>query len=142
MVNAIAAFFSILLPGTGQLYNRQFLKGVLFLLIEHVDNIMGNVNTAIYYDLNGLHQRSEEAINYNYAMFYPGFYVYAVWDAWYHAGTGNPKRSGIPFVIAGFMGEFAVIYARYLPYPAFMIGMSMIIPMIIGMVIYTPKKAV
>jgi TM2 domain-containing membrane protein YozV len=38
----IAAFFSMLMPGFGQIYNRQFVKGVIFLIVEHFDNAFGH----------------------------------------------------------------------------------------------------
>jgi TM2 domain-containing membrane protein YozV len=38
----IAAFFSMLMPGFGQIYNRQFVKGVIFLIAEHFDNAFGH----------------------------------------------------------------------------------------------------
>lgn len=46
----IAAFFSMLMPGFGQIYNRQFVKGVIFLITEHFDNAFGHINQAIYMD--------------------------------------------------------------------------------------------
>lgn len=42
----IAALFSIIMPGFGQFYNRQMIKGVLFVVFEHFDNIVGNINSA------------------------------------------------------------------------------------------------
>ncbi len=52
----IAAFFSMLMPGFGQIYNHQFGKGVIFLIAEHFDNAFGHVNQAIYLDFNELHR--------------------------------------------------------------------------------------
>ncbi len=58
----------------------------------------GNINEAIQLDFNGYHQQALEIVDYAGMMFYPGFYVYAVWDAWYYAKTGaNKTTSAIPF---------------------------------------------
>src|SRR4051812_47498921 len=103
----IAALFSILMPGFGQIYNGKFLKGIIFVVLEHCDNIFAHINKAIYLDFNGLHQQALAVVNYQYLLFYPGFYAYNVWDAWYYAKIGaNKTTTAIPFMIAGFLGEF------------------------------------
>jgi hypothetical protein len=61
------------MPGFGQIYNRQFIKGVIFVVIEHFDNMVGKINKAIYLDLNGFHQQALEAVVYDGMLFYPGF---------------------------------------------------------------------
>jgi len=133
----IAALFSILMPGFGQLYNRQFFKGVIFILFEHWGNMAGNINKAIQLDFNGLHQQALDVFVYDGVLFYPGFYAYVVWDAWYYAKEGaNKTTTAIPFAIAGFLGEFGAIFAMKLPVPTLTIGLLMIIPMIIGMIIF------
>ncbi|WP_462411584.1 hypothetical protein [Neobacillus sp. Marseille-QA0830] len=133
----IAALFSLLMPGVGQFYNRQFIKGVIFLIIEHFDNIFGKINKAIQLDLNGLHQQALETVVYDGMLFYPGFYVFTVWDAWYYAKKEvNKTTSAIPFIIGGFLGEFGAIFASRLPIPTLTVGSLMIIPMIIGMFIF------
>lgn len=55
----IAALFSMLMPGFGQIYNGQFMKGVFLLIVEHFDNVLGKINQAIHLDLNGLHQQAD-----------------------------------------------------------------------------------
>lgn len=133
----IAALFSILLPGTGQIYNRQFLRGIVFLLIEHFVNLVGNINKAIYLDFNGLHQQALEVLNVDGALFYPGFYVYVIWDAWYFAKEGaNKTTTPIPFIIAGFLGTIGTIFSSNLPYPIFSIFLLIIIPIISGMILF------
>lgn len=114
----LAALFSMLMPGFGQLYNRQFLKSVFLLIVEHYDNVFGKINTAIQLDFNGFHQKALEAANFQYVLFYPGFYAYSVWDAWYYAKPNADKtKSAIPFLIGGILGEFGAIYASRLYIP-------------------------
>lgn len=136
-MRVIAALFSILMPGFGQIYNRQFIKGIIFVVIEHYDNVTGNINKAIQLDFNGFHQQALEIVTYEGLLFYPGFYAYVVWDAWFYAKEGaNKPKSALPFLIGGFLGEFASIFAMRLPIPSLTAGLLMIIPMIIGMIIY------
>jgi hypothetical protein len=133
----IAGLFSMLMPGFGQLYNRQFLKAVFLLTVEHYDNVLGRINTAIYLDFNGFHQKALEAANFQYVLFYPGFYAYTVWDAWYHAKPhANKAKTGIPFLIGGFLGEFGAIFASRLSIPTLTVGLLMVVPMITGMIIF------
>lgn len=135
-MRVISAFFSILMPGVGQMYNGQFIKGIVFMIIEHFDNVFGNINKAIYLDFNGFHQEALQTLEHSHAMFYPGFYVYVVWDALYHAQPNGNKKSAVLFVVAGFLGEITSIFARHLPIPTLTIGLSMLIPMIIAIIIY------
>ncbi|SDN38323.1 hypothetical protein [Bacillus sp. OK048] len=136
-MRSIAALFSMLMPGFGQIYNRQFIKGVLLIIVEHYDNVMGKINTAIHLDFNGFHQNALESANFQYVLFYPGFYAYTVWDAWYFAKPNVDKtKSAIPFIIGGFLGEFGAIYANRLSIPTLMVGLLMIIPMVIGMIAF------
>ncbi|SET18261.1 hypothetical protein SAMN05216389_106204 [Oceanobacillus limi] len=133
----IAALFSLLMPGFGQIYNNQFVKGIIFVFIEHFDNILGKINQAIHLDFNGEHQAALDITVYDFMLFYPGFYVYAVWDAWYYAKKGaNKATTAIPFIIAGFLGEMGAIFAPKLPFPTLTVGLLMIIPMVIGIVLY------
>lgn len=137
VMRVIAAIFSILMPGFGQIYNRQLTKGVIFVIFEHFDNMGAKINQAIILDFNGMHQQALEVTNFQYLLFYPGFYVYAVWDAWYYAREGaNKFKTAIPYIIAGFLGDFGVFYAEKIPIPTLTIGLSMIIPMMMGMVIF------
>jgi hypothetical protein len=133
-----AAFFSILLPGFGQIYNKQFVKGIVFVIFEHFDNAYGHINKAIHMDFNGLHHAALQTINFEAMMFYPGFYIYNVWDAWYYAkeGTADKAKTAVPFLIGGFLGEFCVIYSSHLPIPALTTAIAMLAPMVVGMIIY------
>jgi hypothetical protein len=134
----VAALFSILMPGFGQIYNKQFIKGIIFVILEHFDNAYGHINKAIHLDFNGLHREALNATNFEAMMFYPGFYIYTVWDAWYYAkeGTANKAKTAVPFLIGGFLGEFCAIYSSHLPIPTLITAIAMLVPMVAGMIIY------
>ncbi|WP_018665362.1 hypothetical protein [Heyndrickxia acidiproducens] len=119
------------------MYNGQFFKGIVFLIIEHFDNVFGNINKAIYLDFNGLTRQAVSTTNFEYMLFYPGFYTFVVWDAWYHAKeSADKKKTAIPFLIGGFIGEIGAIYGNRLPIPTLFIGLLMIIPMCFGMILF------
>ena len=42
----ISALFSLLMPGFGQIYNGQFLKGIIFVVFEHFDNMFGKIKQS------------------------------------------------------------------------------------------------
>jgi len=136
-MRSIAALFSMLMPGVGQMYNNQFVKGVVFLIIEHYDNVFGTINKAIHMDFNGAHAEALKVVDYQYLLFYPGFYAFCVWDAWFHAKAGaNKTTTAITFLIAGFLGKFAAIFSAHLPIPSLTCGLVMVIPMLAGMFIF------
>jgi hypothetical protein len=136
-LRAIAALFSILMPGFGQVYNRQFVKGIIFLIIEHYDNTLGHINEAIHLDFNGFHQNAINVTDFGYMLFYPGFYAYCIWDAWFFAKPGADKvKTAIPFLIGGFLGCIASIFASHIPIPTLTTGLIMIIPMIFSMIVF------
>ena len=136
-MRVIAALFSMLMPGFGQIYNQQYIKGIFFVILEHYDNVSANINKAIQLDFNGFRQQALETVIYDGLLFYPGFYIYAVWDAWFYAKEGaNKTKTAIAFIIGGFLGEFSSIYSSKIPIPSLTTGLLMIIPMIIGMIVF------
>lgn len=43
----IAALISLLMLGFGQMYSNQFIKDVIFVVIQHFDNTLEAINKAI-----------------------------------------------------------------------------------------------
>lgn len=95
-MRAVSALFSILMPGFGQIYNGQIKKGIFLLVVEHFDNMLGKINRSIQLDFNGFHQEALATVIYDAMLFYPGFYVYTVWDAWFMQKRGL-IRGKLPF---------------------------------------------
>ncbi|WCK56665.1 hypothetical protein PP175_12535 [Aneurinibacillus sp. Ricciae_BoGa-3] len=140
MKRLAAALLSLTLPGIGQMYNDQLLKGLIFILIESVINIYGHLNQAIYLDFRGFHREAVQTINFQYALFYPPFYTYVVWDAFFHAEPNGHPYSIFIFIISGFIGTLVAIFGSLsFDAKAITIGISMIIPMITGIFIYKNK---
>ncbi|SEI04193.1 hypothetical protein SAMN05192559_10855 [Halobacillus karajensis] len=81
------------MPGFAQILNGKILKGFVFIVLEIFINVKSNFNEVIYLSFHG---RIEEAIvqtDYQWLMFYPCLYMFAVWDAHKDAGGGKEPFS-------------------------------------------------
>ena len=106
--------WSIALPGFGQLLNGKILKGLLLILLEFLINIRSNFNKAIIYSFQGDIQGSIDHVNYQWLMFYPCIYMFAMWDAYKDAGGGKSPYSFLPFVFAAYFVTMGLIYSSTL----------------------------
>ena len=70
--------WSITFPGFGQLLNKHFLKGVLFIALEFVINVKANINLIIIHSFYGDTVLAIEETNYQWLMFYPCVYIFAI----------------------------------------------------------------
>ncbi|UFU00077.1 hypothetical protein KO561_03685 [Radiobacillus kanasensis] len=134
----------MIMPGLGQLLNRQYLKAIVFLIGEHILNFLAKVNKALYLDLNGFHREAVEIVHIEFAMFYPGFYVLCVLDSVINAGKTEDKRFINWFALAGLIGTVGVIFSPRNPFmPVFSVGVFMVIFMLVGSFVcrkYNPEK--
>lgn len=73
----LAALLSIVMPRLGQIFNRQIIKGFVYLLAEHVVNTITHINRAIYLGFNGHQQASIDVLNHQLALFIPLFIISA-----------------------------------------------------------------
>ena len=128
------ALLSIVMPGLGQILNRQYIKSFVFLIIEHLINRLSHINKALLLDMNGLHREALEIINYEYVMFYPGFYVLCVLDSVINAKVTKDTRFIYWFILAGLSGTTGIIYSSFIPMPIFTVGFLMIVLLLIGTV--------
>ena len=106
--------WSIALPGFGQLLNGKFLKGLLLILLEFLINVQSNFNKMIIYSFQGDIQGSIDHVNYQWLMFYPCIYMFAMWDAYKDAGGGKSPYSFLPFVFAAYFVTIGLIYSSTL----------------------------
>lgn len=51
------------------------------------------------------------ATNFQWLMFYPCIYLFAIWDAYRDAGGGKEPYSFIPFVFSAYIGTIGVVYS-------------------------------
>jgi hypothetical protein len=68
------------LPGFAQLLNRKYIKGILFTGLEFLVNVQANFNHAILLSFHGENKKAIEITNYQWLMFYPCLYFFAIWE--------------------------------------------------------------
>ncbi|MBM7693728.1 hypothetical protein JOC77_003172 [Peribacillus deserti] len=103
--------WSIALPGFGQLLNGKYLKGIVFILLEIIINVQSNFNEVIYYSFNGEIGKSIHQANYQWLMFYPCIYFFAMWDAFKDSGGGKEPYSYLPFVFSAYFVTVGIMYS-------------------------------
>ncbi|QHW29490.1 hypothetical protein GZH47_00665 [Paenibacillus rhizovicinus] len=139
----LAVICSILMPGFGQLFNRQYAKALILLLLELGLNSTIHLNHAIRMDLIGHDEMIFRSTNLEIAHFYPGFYVMNTWDAFSSAKVGQPDpRSVIFFIAAGFIGTLSVVFSASIPNPVVTSGLVMIGAILLGSIIFNRSSLV
>jgi hypothetical protein len=104
--------WSIALPGFGQLLNGQFLKGLLFLILEFILNSCARLNDIIILSFNGETHYAAEQTDYHWLMFYPCVYMFAMYDAYRNGGGDRHPLGALPFVLAAFLATVGLIYSK------------------------------
>lgn len=110
-----AALWSVAIPGFGQLYNHKYVKGIVFIVLEFVVNLNSHLNLAIYYswlfDIPG----AQNAVVYEWLLFYPCLYVFAIFDAYHdcceQTGKVYSRYVFIPFIATCFLGTIATVWS-------------------------------
>ncbi|WP_163539923.1 hypothetical protein [Gracilibacillus sp. YIM 98692] len=104
--------WSIAFPGFGQLLNKKYFKGTILLFLEFLINVQAHFNQIIMFSFNGEIVKAVQYADYQWLLFYPCIYFYAIWDAYKDAGGGNEPYSFIPFVFAAYFVTVGVIYSK------------------------------
>ncbi|MBD8070198.1 hypothetical protein [Bacillus sp. PS06] len=104
--------WSIAFPGFGQLLNKQVIKGLAFIFFEVVINVFSKFNTAILLSFIGDIQGAIEITNYQWLMFYPCLYMYAIWDAYKYSKKREETKPYI-FLPLAFAAYFVTIGLMY-----------------------------
>ncbi len=103
--------WSIALPGFPQLLVGLWLKGALFVILEIIINVQSNFNLGIMYSFLGETHRAASVIDYQWLMFYPCLYMFAMWDAYKLAEGSKSKYSFFPFVVSAYMVTVGLMYS-------------------------------
>lgn len=137
-----ALLWSIALPGFGQFLNGNLFKGSVFIILEILVNILSNFNLAILYSFTGEIQKAIDVTNYQWLMFYPCLYMFAMWDAYRNADGEVNSFSYIPFVFGAFFITIGLIYStslkvfRVIIGPVFLPMLSLVPGLLLGFIIY------
>ncbi len=117
-----AILWSIALPGFAQLLNKKILKGIVLIFLEFLVNVNSHFNMVILYSFQGNIREAIEATNYQWLMFYPCLYMYAMWDAYKEAKGETPPYSYLPFVFGAYFVTIGLIYSPSFKLGKFLIG--------------------
>ncbi|MEH7549409.1 hypothetical protein V7306_27105, partial [Neobacillus vireti] len=74
-----AVLWNIAFPGFTQLLTGQYIKGVLFVVLEFIMNVNSHFNQAIMLSFLGEIGQAEMVVNYQWLMFYPCIYMFSMW---------------------------------------------------------------
>lgn len=97
-----AVMWSIALPGFAQLLTGNLVKGILFVLLEFLVNVQSNFNKGIMYSFLGETGMAMQVMDYQWLMFYPCLYMFAMWDAYRSVMPEDEKITFLPFVFSAY----------------------------------------
>ena len=103
--------WSIAFPGFGQFLNGEYIKGVTLIFLELLVNVQANFNKVIILSFHGDIEKAIIHADYQWLMFYPCLYSYAMWDAFKGAGGGKYKYPFLPFVFSAYFVTVGCIYS-------------------------------
>jgi hypothetical protein len=95
--------WSIALPG--------FVKGLLLIGLEILINVQSNFNDVIILSFHGEIERAIGQTNYQWLMFYPCLYFFAIWDAYSDANGKKVSLAFLPFVFSAYLVTVGLIYS-------------------------------
>ncbi|WP_078427997.1 hypothetical protein [Alkalihalobacterium alkalinitrilicum] len=111
MKKSEAIFWSIALPGFAQILNKNYIKGILFVLLEFLVNVQANFNEIIMLSFLGEIQTAIDRTDFQWLLFYPCLYFFAMWDAYKDAGGGKEPFAFLPLVFAAFFVTVGTMYS-------------------------------
>ena len=106
-----ALLWSIALPGFGQFLNGKLIKGIVLVFLEILINVQANFNEVIISSFQGEIEKAIVQADYQWLMFYPCLYFYAMWDAFKDAGGGKERYTFLPFVFSAYFVTVGCIYS-------------------------------
>ena len=117
-----AILWSIALPGFAQILNQRLMKGIVFIFLEFLINVNSHFNIAILYSFQGKISEAIESTNYQWLMFYPCLYMFAMWDAYKDAKGETPRYSYLPFVFGAYFVTLGLIFSSSLKVGQILLG--------------------
>ncbi|WHH61576.1 hypothetical protein [Petroclostridium sp. X23] len=80
----LAAFFSAVMGGAGQIYNGQFIKGFILVGWVMTVNYYAQINHLISKFISGK-EIYLQSINWQWLLFFPSIFVFCIWDSYVSA---------------------------------------------------------
>ncbi|RSL34729.1 hypothetical protein D7Z54_02495 [Salibacterium salarium] len=114
--------WSIALPGFAHLIIGKYVKGILLIVLEILINVLGNFNHIIVLSFNGRIQEAIEQTDYQWLMFYPCLYFFAIWDAYREAGGGEKAYAYLPLAFSAYFVTVGLIFSSRISLFGYLIG--------------------
>jgi hypothetical protein len=105
---------NIALPGTCQILNGSYIKGILLLILAGTINVKSHLNEIIFFLFNGDTTKIISNVHINWLMFYPCVYFFALWDAYKDAGGEKMEFSYLPFIFSVYFTTVGIIFSEKL----------------------------
>lgn len=106
-----ALLWSIALPGFAQLLNKKIVKGLVFIFLEFLINVNSHFNLGIRASFLGEIEQAIQIIDFQWLMFYPCVYMFAMWDAFKDAEGESSPYSFLPFVFGAYFVTVGLMYS-------------------------------
>lgn len=123
--------WSLALPGFGQLLNGKLIKGIVLISLEILVNIQSNLNLAVMYSFLGKINHAIAVTDYQWLMFYPCLYSFAVWDAYRDAKGETKQYAFFPFVFPAYVMTIGVMYSDHWTFFGYYAG-PILLPVILA----------
>lgn len=78
----VAAAWSALLTGFGHIYNMKTFKALVLLIWTVAIIVLAHLTDAIVATFTGRFSRAAAIVDYQWLLFYPSVYIFAIWDAY------------------------------------------------------------
>ncbi|SET93347.1 hypothetical protein SAMN05421676_11164 [Salinibacillus kushneri] len=133
--------WNIALPGFAQVLQKRYIIGFVLVFMEIIINIFSRFNEAIRYSFLGQIDKAISVTNYQFLMFYPCLYMFALWDAFYEADQGETPYAFLPFVFGAYFITVGLIFAERIKIFGVLLGpvwlpiLSLIPGLFVGLVI-------
>lgn len=85
----VAVTWSALLTGFGHMYNGKALKSLILFGWAVAIIWMAHINDGIIHTFMGEFEKVEESLNYQWLLFFPSIYLFAIWDSYNDAVEMN-----------------------------------------------------
>jgi hypothetical protein len=123
--------WSIAIPGFGQLLNGKYVKGTILIVLEFLINTNSNLNSLIMLSFNGRINEAIQVTNFQWLLFYPCVYVFAMWDSVKEAHGYNPPFFYLPFVVGAYLGTVGIFYSKTFTFFGILLG-----PVFLGIALF------
>lgn len=82
-------------------------------MLEFIVNVQSKFNEAIRLSFLGKNIEAIKIIDFQWLMFYPCLYFFAMWDAYKDAGGGQSPYAFLPFVFSAYFVTVGLIYSTH-----------------------------